>query len=270
MQTYRLKNIIIMILVLVNVCLLGLLGNHQAAQRSARQSSNEQLSALFQSEGISLEPDLIPEDSTLAPLTLSRSTERDQALAESILGEGLTVSDEGGGIYLYTGQAGTARFRANGAFDIAVVDMPDETPEALCRRICRKFGYGELQGRLNGGTGTYSAPLLWGGVEVVNCSISFTFSKNVLTSVSGYALPDHTAPAPAEGSMSASTALTLFLQSRTTTDAISVASAVTSISAGYLLESTPAAPLSLTPVWQIGTDTYKYYVNFSTRVVTQS
>lgn len=269
MQTYRLKNIIILLLVLVNIFLLILLGNHWVAQRSAYKTSVDQLSTLFASEGISLDPSVVPDASAPPPLTLSRSVENDRSLAQAVLGQDLTVSDEGGGIYLYESDSGTARFRTNGAFDITVYLPPEESPEALCQRICETFGYGTPAGDLTEGTGTYTAPLLFGETEVINCSISFSFTDYALISISGYLLPDGSSSQSAGSSMSAITALTLFLQSRSDSDSISVSNQILSVSAGYLLESTPAAPLSLTPVWHITTDTYEYYVNCSTRDVVQ-
>ena len=267
MQTYRLKNIIILILVMVNACLLVLLLQRQSAQRQAWDESCAQIASLFQSESIALEPGDIPAGESLPPVSFTRSAEREQALAEAILGDGLTASDEGGGIYVYTGDSGTARFRSNGAFDITVIRAPREEPESLCQRICRDFGYGETEIALSGGTAVYTAPLRSGGAEVINCAIAFHFTGDVLTAVSGFLLPEKGVAAAGEP-MSAVTALTLLLQSRSTSGAI--ASAVTAITPAYTLESTPAVPLALTPVWRISTDTYEYYVNCASRAVSHN
>ena len=267
MQTYRLKNIIILILVMVNACLLVLLLQRQSAQRQAWEESRTQIAALFRSESIALEPGDIPAGESLPPVSFTRSAEREKALAEAILGDGLIASDEGGGIYVYTGDSGTARFRSNGAFDITVIRAPREEPEALCRRICRDFSYGEAEAVFSAGTTVYTAPLLSGGAEVVNCTVTFRFTGNILTAVSGFVLPEKSVAAAGEP-MSAVTALTLLLQSRSTSGAI--ASTVTAITPAYVLESTPAAPLALTPVWLISTDTYEYYVNCASRAVSHN
>ena len=103
--------------------------------------------------------------------------------------------------------------------------------------------------------------------ETIKYLENFRFTGNILTAVSGFVLPEKSVAAAGEP-MSAVTALTLLLQSRSTSGAI--ASAVTAITPAYVLESTPAAPLALTPVWRISTDTYEYYVNCASRAVSHN
>ena len=47
METYRLKNIMILTLALVNVFLLGLLGLRQAQQLASQRQTAQELTALF-------------------------------------------------------------------------------------------------------------------------------------------------------------------------------------------------------------------------------
>ena len=60
MESSRLKNIIILILVLLNLSLLLSLGGRQTSARSARRQSTEQLVELFAANEVTLDPNLIP------------------------------------------------------------------------------------------------------------------------------------------------------------------------------------------------------------------
>ena len=70
METSRLKNIIILILALTNLCLLGLLTMRFTTGYAARDEARQQMVQLFAAEGVSLDGDLIP--STDPPAGLRR------------------------------------------------------------------------------------------------------------------------------------------------------------------------------------------------------
>ena len=137
MDRFRLKNIIILILVLVNVSLLGSLAIRERAEYSARRRTSEQLVALFAADGISLDPDIISTEVPPASRSLTRDTALDQKAAAFLLGRILSSNDKGGGIYDYTSAVGTATFRSNGTFDAASHQGPPAKADAL--ELCRAF-----------------------------------------------------------------------------------------------------------------------------------
>ena len=97
MASYRLKNIIILILALTNLCLLGLLAVRMGTGYSSRQEATEQMAALFAAEGVSLDPDLVPGTVPPAGLTLARDSGEERKLAEFLVeGRALQI---GGGSY---------------------------------------------------------------------------------------------------------------------------------------------------------------------------
>ena len=59
MESFRLKNIIILILALMNLCLLGLLGVRLTTGYSAQAEARQQMVQLFAAEGVSLDLSLI-------------------------------------------------------------------------------------------------------------------------------------------------------------------------------------------------------------------
>lgn len=266
MDRYRLKNIIILILALVNLFLLGSLAQRRFAENATYQNTVQQMTSLFEAEGITLDVESIPSERPPAARTFNRSTELDQRAASFLLGDPVSRADQGGGIFTYSGKNGGALFRANGNFDAAGT-LNSEDANSFCRDFCKEFGYSEPLFQLdNQGSGTAVATRLWNKLPVFNCTVTFTLVENTVISVSGTLLPEtSTELDESEPPLSALAALTAFQQTRKETGAV-----VTSISDIYLcyeLQSPVAAPLSLTPAWCIDTNTAKYYVNAITGAV---
>ncbi|MET0016170.1 hypothetical protein [Oscillibacter sp.] len=266
METYRLKNIIILTLVLVNAFLLGTLGMRQAQQVASQSQATEELVKLFAGEGVTLSESAVSFDPPPAALTLARDTAAERALAATFLGNELTAADEGGGILTYTSNLGRAVFRASGAFEIT--GELGRNPSALGQQFCRNHGCELPDEWFNAsGGGTVTVRQLCQGYPVEDCSVTFLAENNVLHSVYGTFLPSNSTISQSENLITASTALTAFLEARRTSGA--VVSAVTGIYRCYEFQNTASA-LTLTPTWRVVTDTVDYYVNCSTSAVTHA
>lgn len=267
MERYRLKNIIILILVLLNVFLLVSLGLRGTEERAARRTQKQELVALFAADGMTLAPDLIPEDTPPAVSTLLRDEALEKNVAAFWLDDLSERTSQGGGIYTYSADHGAAIFRDTGSFDIAGT-LSDGDAEARCQAFCKKFSYTEPVFTLDDetGSGTATALRLWNGAEVFNGSVTFTLEQGVVTAVSGSLLPD-TAVESGDGQtlLSAFAALTAFQQMRQ--ESSSVVSVITEINLSYELQSTASAPMTLVPCWHVATDTASFYVNCSSGTV---
>lgn len=130
MESFRLKNIIILILALMNLCLLGLLGVRLTTGYSAQAEARQQMVQLF-ARRVSLWIRHYPRRHTAAGLTLSRDPDEDEKLAGFLLGDELVMSDGGGGVTTYQSENGSAVFRSDGTFDV-VIEQSGETADALC------------------------------------------------------------------------------------------------------------------------------------------
>ena len=107
---------------------------------------------------------------------------------------------------------------------------------------------------------------LYNGLPVMDCTVTFTFDRGTLMTVSGTALPASNVAVTAEDPpLSAVAALTAFQQNRRETGA--VVSSVTEVYACYILQNS-ASSVSLAAAWCIVTDTSSYYVNCGTGSVT--
>ncbi len=266
MDRYRLKNIIILILVLTDLFLLGSLVSRQASRQAARRSSAEHLTELFAADGIQLSPAALSDETPPAPRILARDTAQERQAAAALLGNDLARSDQGGGISSYSSSRGGAMFRSTGAFDAAGT-LAREDAMDFCQDFCQRYGYTEPSFRLLGDGSTATVTRQYDGVPVFNCTVTFSITGGVLDSVSGTLLPDTFTAAPVETEpLSAIAALTAFQKVRRDTSA--AVSSVTELYCCFELQSSASSHMSLVPAWCIVTDTGNYYVNCITGVVT--
>lgn len=267
MDRCLLKNIIILILVLVNAFLLGSLIMRHSSTTKARHQAEEQLVALFAADGIELSQDSISHETPPPALSLTRNLQREQAAAAFFLGDDMEQTDLGGGSYTYSSSVGAARFHPNGSFDIVSSLSSSDEVEKLCRKFCRTFSYEDPVFSPEEDGGSFSAAVcLWGSYPVFNCAVTFTYDGGSLLTVSGTLLPeDGTATSGTQKLLSASAALTTFQQARR--ESYMVVSAITDLYLCYELQGSTASALSLSPAWCIVTDTANHYVNCVTGAV---
>ena len=267
MDRSKLKNIIILILAIANLCLLSAIGWRVTEVRTARERTAAELTERFARQNVDLTAQL-PEQTPPAGMTLTRSTDHDAALAQALLGETAMVRDLGGGIYRYSSETGRGAFRSGGSFEITG-RLGSGDAESFCRKLCREFGYEEFAMELDEShTGSGSAIQYFNGLPVIHAEVTFLVEEGVLTAVQGVALPNAAAGPEDPDAMTAATALTLFLEDCRATGA--VVSAVTAVTPCYELQSTAAAPMTLSPAYRITADSGDFYVSCSTGKVTRS
>jgi len=265
LDRYLLKNIIIIILVLVNGFLLGSLAMRQTSALATRRNAEAHITALFEADGITLEDGAISRKTPLSSRALTTDSQQQKKAAVFFLGENL-LQDDQSGTSSYTGDRGVARFRSGGTFEIegklAVSDA-----EELCRAFCRTFFFDEPLFLLDEtGSGTATAVCRHEDLPVFNGTVTFTLNRGTLNSVSGTLLPAESTVLPEDRELlSAMAALTAFQQTRRESGA--VVSAVLDMELCYELGPS-AVGMTLTPAWCVVTDTSKYYVNCSSGVVT--
>ena len=264
MERARLKNIIILILALLNCFLLGSMAMQRLQANSAQARLAQELSRLFAADGILLHAADIPTAPAPVTRTPVRSTAEDRLLAIFFLGEELNAQDEGGGIYTCRSSEGEALFRSNGSFEVRLLsDQQDAI--SLIQRFCQDFHYQDIQWNLMQNSGTVSALQYVDGCPVTDASAVFRIENGRLLSVSGIHLPQASTLSD-ETPLNAVTALTIFLQERRSSGA--VISSVSEVYPCYRLQTTTASPMTLSPAWCIITNTGKCYVDSSTGTVT--
>ena len=262
MNTARLKNIVILILLLANAFLLVLLFSRRAEENAAHERSVAQLTALLSADGIAFDSALLDGlPDTVLNVQPARDLAAEQALAEGIIGS-VTSIDSGGGIYRYYSSdglnSGSCLIRSGGALEAAVSRAVDD-PAEFCADLCVPLGYRTFDVLSDGARTVVTASRFVGELEVCNASLIFTFSGSTLTTVTGTFLPPIDTSESGETAFDAVTALVRFLDYRNASGA--VCTGITRLSAAYLMQSTTSAPLQLVPVLRVDTDVYSYYVN---------
>ena len=119
MEWSKLKNIVLVLLLMTNglllVVVVGQEGELLKQERQARQSAIE----LLQSWGIALDEEIVPENITLQPLYLHRDQEKEERFASGLLGEGEVSTEKlSGDIFRYSGQNGAVQFHSEGELQI--------------------------------------------------------------------------------------------------------------------------------------------------------
>lgn len=257
MKTSRIKNIIIVILALVNAFLLVLLLGRQNQQRVAYERSVDQLSLLLTNNGIAFDTALLPGDASFPAAELSHDAAAEATFARVLLGDDAAARSTGSGS-VYESLQGSLRFRTNGTVD-GSMNCSAEDPVEFLTSVLSSLGYCvDVRSALSStGSGTVNAVREVDGMKIFNAPLTFTCESNVLTSVSGSFLPSITLTASTDGT-DAISALVRFLDYRNHNGL--VCTEITSLSRGYLLQSS-AASAKLVPAWHIATDISEYYVN---------
>ena len=248
MERSRLKTIIILILAMVNLALalsLGL-GLHQG--RTAEAALLSELRERFTAEGCALPQD-IPTDAPPMVVTMERDSSREGEMAEAILGEGTEYIDQGGGIAVYRSGSGQATFRAGGSFSVTL-RLPDGEISAVDQAEQRVRAFARAAG--------FETPTLLSGSGSAAQRYGGYLRGSTLTAEGSY-LPSAYLSKTEGPAMSAATALTRFLDFRSQSGA--VIAEVTEISLRYLLRSTASAPMTLSTVWYLTTDSGSYLVS---------
>ncbi len=128
METYRLKNIAIVILLLLNACLLFMVGQQYFQSLQTQRRSAAQLRELYRSSQLALDSRLDLSQQPLDILTLARQAETERAIAAALLGGEALATSQGGGIYSYEAHDSTIQFRAGGSFYGSRWRMPPPSP----------------------------------------------------------------------------------------------------------------------------------------------
>lgn len=271
MNTARLKNIVIIILLLANAFLLVLLFSRRAEESATRERTVTQLVQLYASNGIALDGALVEDFSAAVPsLQPTRDLAAEQSFAAALLGSVSSV-DSGGGIYRYYCTDGLSRgsclFRASGSMEASLSRAVDD-PAQFCADLCAPFGYLTLETIADGSHTSVTATRSVDGFAVYNCTLTFTFSDTTLTSVTGSFLPPLTTDESDTLALDAVTALVSFLDYRNASGA--VCTDILALSGGYLLQSSASESVRLVPVVRVETDVSDYYVNSLTGEVTRA
>ncbi|MGO5027950.1 hypothetical protein [Candidatus Agathobaculum pullicola] len=269
MQWDKVKNVLIVILLVVNLFLVGNFGAKiwQNYQRSEELETD--LRTLTQEYGRQLDDSFrLPKDKVLPILSIDRSRADEEAVAQAMLGEELERTEQEDGTVLFQNESGKVEWHADGtvrAECLTGADVPDEASAALrlTRRLLSDWGLQAedesfcADGRMVTLTGTVA------GQPVHNRQLTLRFDENGGVAVTGlwsFGTPYTTV----RGSGVSCNAADALLEFAARAQEVGRIDAMT---AGYRMEMDSNRRLQLTPTWKITTDSGEYLVDCAKKTI---
>ncbi|MBR2895905.1 MAG: hypothetical protein IKC03_09680, partial [Oscillospiraceae bacterium] len=185
METYRLKNVALLILLLLNLFLLILLGYQEFQGHRVSRDTIEKLRELFLEEKMTLSLSVNDIQESLTPLVLTRHSETERMIAAFLLGESVISESQGGGIVSYSAEKGTVQFRSGGSFDTASFRREVEDCISFAQQFCDKFDYEDLEISYDAETIYVTAVQSVANVPILGCTVMMKFEDRSLVSVIG-------------------------------------------------------------------------------------
>lgn len=265
MDSVKVKNFIILVLVIVDLALLVLVVRDAARGSEQRKEAIEGAREVLLSHGISVSEDADLGEREGSSYSVSRSDEAERLAAEAIFGE-VEVIDRGGGIVMYSAVSGEVTFRGAGGLEMQYygISAPEtDEPEKLALEMSRTLGaeaYSEdISSVTECETTTVSVGCSWMGSRIVNCELNYTFKGGKLLYVSGSRPLGESSSERLEEIIDVPTVLMRFIE--LTQQQGHVCSMLEELELCYLYSGTASGGGSLSPVWQLRTDTGYFYIN---------
>lgn len=272
----KIKTIVLVILVAVNLFLLAIVIPARQVENARQESLRTNLQTLFAEYDVTLEPERIPKGETLYPLLLEPDEQVQLDAAQTLFGSVTDLPTDGGRYTTgYTSDRGSCKFARNGDFSAELTQPQEASTIDLSRaaeRLLKQMGYDCAAApeavRQAAGVYVVTAQQRIDDMPVFAAELSLTYSNNALTTVSGvfFTGTHNASQAEAVAGITVADALIAFLNSR---DALGwVGSRIEAVEQGYLpVETASASTVRLNPVWRIRTDTGAFLVDGMTAEV---
>ena len=274
MPVSKLKNLVLLVLLLANLALLALLIPDRVNQQRGDDALRQSLCDLYAGQQVRLDPDTVPDTVTIYSLELAEDPAGSAAAAEALLGQSMVQDDATRYQSVYRSDSGQCTIRRSGSFRASLEGSPAVRDLAKdAKKTLRAMGFQYLSlsepQRLRAGFYTLTATQTVLGVPVFSQGLNLTYANDRLVQLEGmfYTGADTLTRISDQPCISAADALVAFLSARV--DLGWVGSAVTGMTQGYVRsETAAAAAVHLTPVWRLETDTGSFDVNGITGEVT--
>lgn len=273
MEWSKIKNIVLLMLLAVNLFLLVLVADQErksaAYQEEARTGAVEILAAA----NIHMDMEALPPESRLHTMAVERDRTTEDTMARALLGESVKSGDLGP--VTYTGSYGEGQFLSDGkfsfTFDENSVPVGEKTPEEHGQQLLEKAGYPcqVLESReQEDGTVLVTVQQLWDGSPVFNSVAELSYVDSSLRSIRGQRLMGIPEPEAGSEPLDVATILLRFLSG--VQDGGYVCSEIVSMTAGYEVTMSSTGSAALDPVWLITTNTVPFYVDGTDGTVRQA
>ncbi len=265
----KLKNIIILLLVVTNLSLLAIALSQSIRDSRLRTQARDNAIQFLRDRGIQVEDAAVPQDAALPLQTAQRDLAGEERAAQALLGGEVTVRHRGGEVYRYENENGAVQFHSDGAFSAQLEPEAFPTGEdrvAACARLLEAVG---CQGALLKEEGdSLLFGQSWQGAPLFNQQVTAVCREGGVESLSGRRLVGQPREDAGGRTITVATALVNFLNGVSALG--DVCNRIDGIQPGYVTAGSLSGSMSLTPVWRVTTDTGAYLLDMSAGTVSRA
>ena len=265
MRWTKIKNIIILILVIVNLFLLALVGLRNWRTQQNARLARERMITVLENNGVAFLPDEVPDLLNLAGRRLTVTPPAEEE-AEALVGR-IESQTSLGLRTVYEGEWGTATLSPSGEMEVTYTSPAYGEAQALELLASLGVEVREAGRETEGGLTTVTLTQLWEGAPLPGQTATMVCRGDSVESLSFRRLAGTVETvSPGGETITAATALIRFLAAMSQDGY--VCSQVTDMYAGYSLSG--SATVTMTPVWYVETDAspWRFAVDGTTGTVT--
>lgn len=270
MEWSKVKNIILLLLALLNGFLLVLVAMGQGESRRYQRSALDQAIQVLERSGIQVNAQALEDAQGMGELAVERDLDWEAGVAAALLGPDGEREDQGGGVYRYRSGRGEVSLRAGGALSARLAPAGQvQDPAGHAAGLLEAMGVQARQvgADLEQGTGTVRFCQLYQRLPLFPCQVVFTYRQGALTALEGTLLAVGRQEAGPQQVLTLPTALLRFWEGVLATG--DVCSQIIAMEAGYLSAQSFSGTVTLTPAWRVRSDTADYYLDGVTGVLTR-
>lgn len=192
MEWPRVKNILIVLLALVNAFLFIVYITSNISDARAEQETRLNVVSVLSKSAFSIDESLIPgKRSVLYPLSVERNLKNEDKIAKSFLGSFQKFTQSGGAV-LYTSELGEVQFKPDGSFEITLknsINLSEssditELVFAVAKKL--KISVAEQIEIFENPYGTHARTIqLYSGVPVYNCDVNVVLKSDKSIKING-------------------------------------------------------------------------------------
>ena len=252
----KLKNIILIVLAVTDLCLLILVGSQTVQSSRLRSRAREDSIQFLRNRGVEVDERLIPQSIDLLPQTAA------------LLQGGGTAESRGGEIYRYLNDNGVVQFHSDGTFsaqlDPAAFPLGEDRA-AGCLALLERMG---LEGTVLEEGEELLFRQTWKGAPLFTQQVVLVCQGDALAAIDpGRLLVGRPQEDPGRQTISVSTALIQLLNGVSALG--DVCNRIDAIQPGYVTAVSLSGTAVLTPVWRVTTGTGSYQLDAVTGAVSR-
>lgn len=253
----KVKNIVLLILVMLNLCLLLLIVGQRLQSIRYEEETLRQTKEALALNGIAVEENALPDAMELPALNVTRDEEREKRAAGLLLGEGV-ISTDSGGMSIYSAVTGNLSFYGGGA---VVGDLMMNWRELVADSPTSFLLEGlEVQTwSLAPGENEMTVIPVMNGAPVFNGTLTFRYDGDFLVEIEGRMPGLYTPVQEQRPAITVPTALISLLEY--IIESGTVCRSVRNMVPGYYVTSSGTESASLNPCWRVQTDTVTFYID---------